>query len=103
MASNEPNDSGLSISGWGATLKANGREVVLILFLIVGFMGIGLILRDGFAIQAQGIETRTIEHQRLLAAQDNLACVLLMPQETRNTFAGDPRKICDYLQVLRRP
>ena len=96
------NGNGLSLSGWWGTVKAHGRDVVLILLLFAGFGLIWTTLRDRFAVLAGDRDHRTAEHLKILAAQNELACVLVMPQEARPEALSDPQGICHYVTMIYR-
>lgn len=96
-----PNGNGLTLSGWGATIRAQGRDVIVIVLLgiIAAIAWTGS--REVVGVLTTARAQQVHEHQAILDAQNNLACVFLMSPEQRPHFSGDPRKICDYLAVLK--
>lgn len=94
--------NGLSLSAWGATLKAHGRDVILIVILIAGFGTIALLLRDAGLLFAGETQRRMAEHQSIVTAQNELACVLALPQDDRPPALTDPQGICHYVTTIYR-
>ena len=100
-----PNGNGLSLSGWGATLRASGRDVVLLLVLFA----LGTIMYRGFDGLTDGLTTdrrdRLGEHQSIVKAQSDLACMLAVPaapSEARLEAAMDPQGPCHYITTVFR-
>lgn len=102
-----PQPNGISLSGWGATLKASGRDVVLFLLILA----LGVVVYHGFErldmrmVQSDmaglvEMRARMSEHQAILMAQNDLACVLAMPQEDRPAALLDPKGICHYVTTV---
>lgn len=104
----------LNVSALGATLKATGSIVVLVIVLAGGFIGLGLVIDRGLsrlqASQEKGLgaiqgsqksildELATIESQHFTQeyAQRDLACVFSVPQETRIRAVTDPLGACHF-------
>lgn len=93
--------NGLSLSGWGATLRATGRDVILLVVITAGFTAVATLMRDELKLTASENAARHAEHAAIINAQGNLACALLMSLDERQRFNADPSKICDYLSVVR--
>lgn len=100
-----PNGNGLSLSAWGATLRASGRDVVLLVVLLSGFVALGTIMFRGFDGLAMDRRERTAEHLAIVTAQSELACMLAVPAEPREgrlEAAMDPRGACHYVTTVYR-
>jgi hypothetical protein len=109
------NGNGVTLSGWGATLRASGQQVVQILVLIAGFAGLAVVMSRGFDAleRAQGavldrLAASAAEHQAVVATNRDLACTLALPQEARPGAIADPQGVCHYVMVIylsegRRP
>jgi hypothetical protein len=104
----EPNGpgNGIHISGWGASLRASGRDVVLIVVILSGFGGMGYIMHQGFAnVTASAAalvadaKARADEHRAIVDAQLELACVLTLDQPARGAALMDPKGICHYART----
>lgn len=76
------------------SIAITGRDTLIIVLLAASLGFIAWTNLKAFA----SIEN---QHLTLLSAQDNLACVLLMPQEARNQYRGDPGHVCDYFRLMR--
>ena len=96
------NGNGMTLTGIWGTLRVHGRDVVLILLLVVGFYSVVTILRDGFATLSLATNGRMAEHQKLLDAQNELGCVLMMSQDARVDSLSDPQGICHYVRTFYR-
>lgn len=102
-----PSGNGISVTGYGASLRASGRDVVLILVLLAGFAGLGVIMYRGFdavALDRQAmVEERRLqaaEHVSIVRAQNELVCALALPQEVRTAALRDPAGICHYAMMV---
>jgi hypothetical protein len=90
--------NGLSVSGPGGFgLRATGRDVVLLLVLIAGFVGLGYVIDTRLTPLSMAQQ----EHAQLLGVNRDLVCMLALPTEVREAAArsGD---VCRYL-MLRSP
>jgi len=97
-----PNGNGFSLSYLGATFKASGRDVMLLLILLVGFSSIGWIMVRGFGGLEQDRRERLLEHRTIITAQNELACILAIPQDDRPPALSDPQGICHYVTTVYR-
>ena len=98
MTDPESRPNGISLSGWGATLRASGREVVLLLVILA----LGIITYRGFERLGNDRTGRMAEHRAIITAQNELACILAIPQEARPPAIMDPMGICHYVTTVYR-
>jgi len=98
--------NGLTLSGWGATLRASGREVVVIVLMIFGFASNGLILWLGLRdVSAALLVSRTLtfqEHVDIRRDGQETACVLMLDPSERLRAIIDPLGICHYVRSVAR-
>jgi hypothetical protein len=100
--STDPSNGLSFVAPGGFRISATGPLVVIILLLALGFGAIAYILRDGFQLLDEDRRRRLAEHQAILTAQNELACVLALPQEARPAALLDGRGICHYATTMFR-
>lgn len=86
--------NGVTLTGWGATLRIWGREVLIVVALLLIAGQMTLDRRD-----------RVAEHQAIATASQDLACMLAVPAEPRHLrleAATDPRGACHYITTVYR-
>ena len=98
-----PNGNGFTLSGWGAKLQVNGRDVTLFVLLIAGFGSLGWVTYSGFERMLNGQADRMAEHHAIVSAQDNTACTISLPQEARLDAIRDPGGACHYARLIYQP
>lgn len=94
----------------GLELAAQGTTVVLVVVLVVGFLGLGWITRDGLvALQRTQTEILTtlrsgsLEHHGIETAQRDLACILALPADSRPEAIAHSYGACHYVSAIYLP
>lgn len=101
------NGDGIKIStpgGWG--LAASGRDVILLIAIICGFVSVCWIMANGFRDINQAFRETRSDHVAIQRANQDLVCVLALDQGYR-LDAVRSGNVCQYAMALstveRRP
>ena len=100
-------ENGLTLRAFGATLSAKGRNVILLVVLLAGFVGVIWYLDAGFrsvrepltALAAEQ-DHRQQEHILISKGSAELACMLALPATPARLEALRSGDICLYARTL---